>query len=757
MRPVVGDLSGQRDLRLLVGDADLEAFRELRPEHRRGRFELEQGAERIEQEDRFLHVCDRVSHAWRSPDRQPETRRQLKSFAHFGVHRPCAPTGTLFMSRRERYKRRTRHRGHPVRKVIVMFAVLAICGVALGALAAVGWVVEVAHTAPNLSELKPRNPNPLSEVFASDGTPLGYIHSDQIYVQVAPNLIPLTLKRATVAIEDRRFWQHGALDYQGILRAGVRDIFGNRTSLQGASTLTMQLVDNKYMPSDIASHHNLKYKIIQAKLAEQLEKKQGKSWILDTYLNDVPYGTVGGQTAVGVGGASETFFDKPVWRLDLAQMALLAGLPQAPSEYNPFLAPHLALQRRHDVLDAMVKSRYITQSQANAADREPLQVHTNTAYRLRREPYVFDYIQQQLIQRFGLKTVENGGLKVYSTIDLQKQQQARAAIDSHEGGPVLDDQPAAALTSVDPHTGRILAMASSATYDQTKFDYPVQAHRQPGSAFKIFALMTLIHDYDGDPNQTYYTSRFLAPGWNSADPTWSVHTAEETYQGNININKATVVSDNTVFAQLASDLGYSKLDATAHAMGITSPLDGFPSEVIGGLRVGVTTLEMADAYATIADGGVHHAPTIIDKVVFPDNHVVNLGDLAGQSGVLRRRDSGGDRRDEGCDHPGNRHLSRLRLPGSRQDRNRKQHGQRVVRRLHPAVLDSGLGRLPAGQHPDARRLRRRARGADLARLHAVGVQRVLWRLPGADNLLARHRVLRAVRVDRRLVDDRQLR
>ena len=131
-----------------------------------------------------------------------------------------------------------------------------------------------------------------------------------------------------------------------------------------------------------------------------------------------------------------------------------------------------------------------------------------------------------------MKTVENGGLKVYSTIDLQKQQQARAAIDSHEGGPVLDNQPAAALTSIDAHTGRILAMASSATYDQTKFDYPVQAHRQPGSAFKIFALMTLIHDYDGDPNQTYYTSKFLAPGWNSADPTWSVHTAEETYQGN---------------------------------------------------------------------------------------------------------------------------------------------------------------------------------------------------------------------------------
>jgi penicillin-binding protein 1A len=137
--------------------------------------------------------------------------------------------------------------------------------------------------------------------------------------------------------------------------------------------------------------------------------------------------------------------------------------------------------------------------------------------------------------------------------------------------------------------------------------------------------MTLIHDYDGDPNATYYTSQFLPAGWNPLDPTWSVHTAEETYQGTIDITKATTVSDNTVFAQLAEDLGYAKLDATAHAMGITSPLDGFPSEVIGGLRSCCTMLEMADAYATLANGGSHVPATILSKVVFPDGKVVDLG------------------------------------------------------------------------------------------------------------------------------------
>jgi penicillin-binding protein 1A len=137
----------------------------------------------------------------------------------------------------------------------------------------------------------------------------------------------------------------------------------------------------------------------------------------------------------------------------------------------------------------------------------------------------------------------------------------------------------------------------------------------------VFALMTLIHDYDGDPSQTYYTSQFLAAGWDPQSPAWSVHTAEQTYQGTINVEKATVISDNTVFAQLVVDLGPDKMDAIAHQMGIVSPLQGLPAEVIGGLKVGVTPLEMADAYATLANGGYHIEPTIIDHVVFPDGSV----------------------------------------------------------------------------------------------------------------------------------------
>jgi penicillin-binding protein 1A len=519
--------------------------------------------------------------------------------------------------------------------VFALAGVLLLSAVAIGALAITGWVVNVAHSAPNLSSLRPHMPGSPSQVFAADGTSLGYIWSPSVHNEVAGSAIPARVKDATIAIEDRRFYQHGALDYQGIVRAAIKDAVHGGNGLQGASTLTMQLVDNVYLPHKIKANHDLKYKIVQAKLAEQLEGKHTKNWILDSYLNDVPYGTVKGQTAYGVQAASEMFFDKPVQELTLAQAALLAGLPQAPSEYNPFLDASAARQRRAEVLQAMVTARYITQRQANNADRKPLEIKPEDTYQVRQQPYVFDFIQQQVEHDLCPKTpnhcqtLQQGGLKIYTTIDLRKQALAQQAILNHEsllaeqGGP---GSAAAALASIDSANGHILAIASSSSYSQTSFDYATQAHRQPGSAFKVFALMTLIHDYKGNPDSTYYTSKFLPAGWLSADPTWSVHTAEDSYQGDISITKATILSDNTVFVQLAADLGWDKLDDTAHAMGITSPLDGNPAEVIGGLRVGVTPLEMADAYATLSNGGTHVAPTIINRVVFPDGSSDNFGD-----------------------------------------------------------------------------------------------------------------------------------
>ncbi len=515
--------------------------------------------------------------------------------------------------------------------MFVFTATLCLLAVASAIAGVAGWVVNVAQSAPDISQLKPRDQGQLSEVFASDGSLLGYIYSDTLRTYVRGGQLPRMLKQATVAIEDRRFYQHGGIDYEGIVRAAVKDVLGSGRAVQGGSTLTMQLVRNIYLPYRLADTRSLKRKIIEAKLAEELENKHSKNWILTQYLNDVDYGTLGGKTAVGVGAASQMFFDKPVEQLNLAQAALLAGLPQAPSAYNPFQEPDLARARRHEVLQAMVKSHYITPAQAAAADSSPLQVHRNNAYAIKREPYVFDYVRDQLIERFGLKTVERGGLKVYTTVDLRRQQQAREAILLNEGQP---GDPAAALVSIDPSNGHILAMATSSAYGstagQTSFDYATQSHRQTGSAFKVFVLMTLIHDYDGDPDQTFYNSHELQPGWLPAYPTYHVQTAEHSYLGDVSVTKGTTLSDNTVFAQLDADVGPDKVRDMAYAMGITSHLDGLPAEGIGGLRFGVSPLEMADAYATIASGGVHHPPTAITKVTFADHSVVNLGGSLGK-------------------------------------------------------------------------------------------------------------------------------
>jgi len=527
------------------------------------------------------------------------------------------------MTSRERQRRRRKQRDRrSVRRVLLLGAGLGVLGVVLAILGAVGYVLAVAADAPNINDLSPRVPGQLTELYAANGEALGYMSSDVLRTTLTSAQQPKLLRDATVAIEDRRFWQHGGVDYEGLLRAAVKDVFEGG-GIQGGSTLTMQLVNNVYLPDDIRAQHNLKYKIIQAKLANELEDKHSKSWILTQYLNDVPYGTVNSQSAIGVSAASQIFFDKPVQKLDLAQIALLAGLPQAPSEYNPFNNVPLATWRRGLVLKAMLQSHYITKAQEIRANNSPLQTVANNSFDTVKQPYVVSYVDQQLVQDLGQATVDQGGLKVYTTINLADQAYAKEAIEANEGKP---GDPASSVVTVDPANGDILALQNSTTYGdgpgQTEFNYATQAGRQTGSSFKPFVLMTLIHDDDGNPSQTFYNSSPLAAGWLPGYPTYSVANASESdAQGVISVSLATTLSVNAVYAQLGVDVGMNNVDAMAHAMGITTKLTGNPAEAIGGLEYGVNPLEMADAYATIANGGDHIAPTIISKVVLPDGKV----------------------------------------------------------------------------------------------------------------------------------------
>jgi penicillin-binding protein 1A len=523
------------------------------------------------------------------------------------------------VTRRERQRRRRRRHTSPLRRTLIVIAALLIVAATAGGIAFAGWVVSVVQDTPDIQDLKARPQGAVSTVYASDGTRLGFIASDTLRRSIPGTQIPLVMKRATIAIEDRRFYHHGGVDYVGVVRAAVKNVTSDDTQ-QGGSTLTMQLVRNLYTPNS-RFKKTLVRKIREAKLAEQLEREHSKEWILVAYLNNVPYGTVGGQTAVGVQAAARIFFDKPASQLTLPEAALLAGLPQAPSQYNPFNNPAGARKRRGEVLRAMVDAGYISQSEADAANAAPLGAHRSDYYAHRREQFFFDYVRHELIRRYGRKLVEQGGLKVYTTINLRFQEVARQAIQNHVG---YAGAPSAALATVDPSNGHILAMASSATYGPTVFNYAAQAHRQPGSSFKVIDLMAAVR-MGIDPNTTSYVSRHLTPGWLPQAPTWEVQTDSHSYAGSISLARALPISDNTVYAQLGADIGPEKVRQAAYDMGITSHLDAYYAEAIGGLRYGVSPLEMANAYATVSDGGWRNTVTAITKVVHPDGTVDNLG------------------------------------------------------------------------------------------------------------------------------------
>lgn len=514
------------------------------------------------------------------------------------------------MTPSQRYRRRRQGRGRPRNKALVALVVILIMVAGAGAGAA-GYALSIANSAPPLSSLKPRDPGATSSVYASDGkTRLGFIQADELRENVEGNRIPDVVKNATVAIEDERFYKHDGVDYEGVVRAAVKNLKADE-KVQGGSTITMQLVRNLY----ISNERTYKRKLREAKLALELEEKHSKEWIVNKYLNTIPYGTVGGQTAVGIQAAARMYFNKPVWKLSLREATLLAGLPQAPSSYSPFKEPERAEARRNEVLDKMAEQGMITRETAEYTKRKSLGVKRSTYFTKRRESYFFDYVKDELIKEYGTKAVRKGGLKIYTTIDLEKQQQARKAMTGRLAGV----GPSSAIVTIDPKNGYIRAMASTADYVESKFNLAAQGHRQPGSAFKIMALMAAVRK-GVDPDRTSYTSR--SPTVISSTP-WgpiNVKTYGGKGAGRLTLSQATIKSDNSVFIQLALDIGPDNVKQAARDMGIKSKLNGYPAETLGGLERGVSPLEMANAYATIASGGIRHRPTAVKRIEFPDGH-----------------------------------------------------------------------------------------------------------------------------------------
>ena len=512
-----------------------------------------------------------------------------------------ADNPTTKRSRKRRAARRSRLRWGRLLLCLVIFAVIAVVGLASGT------IVAVSHNLPNIDAMHAQQLGQDTVIFDSSGQRIAEIYGAVNRVIVPSNQIPVVMKNATVAIEDKRFYQHHGVDFTGLARALVDDIRAGHV-VSGASTITEQYVKNAYLGDDPTFTRKLR----EAVLAWELEDRWSKDKILTEYLNTVYYGA----GAYGVQAASLTYFHKPVSQVTLAQAALLAALPKFPSEYSPITDPGVITQRRNLVLDDMAQQGYITATQDAAAKKTRLRVYAQPASTTK-DPaaYFVDYVTRQLVDKYGAREVFEGGLRVYTSIDMHMQHDAIGAL---KGG--LPSGPAGALVAIDPNTGFIRVMSASTDFKTYKFNLAWQAGRQPGSTMKPFALIAAIEE-GANPATTYYDSHplhiYLGPGANP--PYWNVFTAEHSSGGRMNLVSATLQSDNTVFGQLCLDLGPDQIVRVAHQMGITTPLTPVPSIVLGSEDVNV--LEMADAYATMADEGIHHAPQAIEKVVFPNGRV----------------------------------------------------------------------------------------------------------------------------------------
>ena len=514
-------------------------------------------------------------------------------------------------------RRRKRRRARAVRRRRIGFVVFVLLLI-VAALGAVGFgSARELQRECDLNDLQPASIGSNSFIYAADGSLLGSIPAEKNRQPVSLNQTSPWMAKATVAIEDRRFYQHGGIDFQGIARAAVNDIKAGRT-VEGGSTITQQLVRNLYI-----RHHDrtLRRKVVEACLAVRLHRNHNRNWILSTYMNTVYYGN----HAYGVEAAAQTYFSRRASKLSLLQSALLAGLPQAPSVYDPFKNPARAIERRNDVLEALYRNGDISFGNYQEAIRvTDLKLKPGKIYSRIREPYFFSYVRDELVKKYGAETVRSGGLKVYTTIDRRMQRAANRAITDEL---FYDDDPASAIVAIDPRNGAIKTM-TAVTPGRTgnQFNLAAQARRQAGSTFKTFVLAEAVAE-GVNPDTTSYVS---APLHYQPDPyseAWDVSTYSRTYLGSTSITRATLASDNTVFARLTLDLGPEKVAAMANRLGIASSLktkEGAYVPSLGLGSIGVSPLDMASAYATIAAGGIYSKPMAIQKVVFaplPDGTV----------------------------------------------------------------------------------------------------------------------------------------
>lgn len=493
-------------------------------------------------------------------------------------------------------------------KALKFLVICVICLMIMGASVLYGFSSLFAP--PNMDETL--IPDAASQFYDINGNVIYTTLSEERRIPVNIDKIPKHVQKAFIAIEDNRFYEHSGIDYRGTARALVSTLSGRE--VQGGSTITQQLAKNAFLTQE----RSLTRKIREAFIAKELEHKYTKDEILSMYLNRIYFG----QGAYGIESASMYYFDKHVQNLDIAEAATLAAIPKSPNYYNPFENPQESKKRQELVIDQMVKYGFINADQAAQAKAKKMVY--STSHKAKNDPrgYFFDMISQKVIEEVGADALYKGGLKIYTTLDMDMQKAAENAMrhlpSYYTDGKKLT-QPQMALAAVDPKTGYVKAMIGGRGQD--KFNRATLAVRQPGSAFKPFVYLTAMQNGFTPASIIEDKEEEFAKGWKPQN-------SDMQWHGKVSLRTALKRSFNVPTIKLAREVGVDKIVANAEKMGISTLVDsGAYSDVnlamaLGGLSKGVNPLEMASAYGVLATNGLYSKPIALLKIVDREGKVL---------------------------------------------------------------------------------------------------------------------------------------
>ncbi len=518
------------------------------------------------------------------------------------------------------HHRRPQRKKTPLWKKLFMalVVIMVICVAGAGA----GFLLSITGTLPDVSQTL--SPAASSQIYDCKGRLITTVHAEQNRLPVKLADTPKDLQNAFIAAEDIRFYKHHGIDPIGIARAVVSNIRHRDATGQGGSTITQQLARNAFLTQE----QTLKRKLLEAVLAVEIENKYTKAEILEMYMNQIYFG----QGAYGVQTASHVYFGKDVKDLNLAQCAMLAGLPNSPNYYSPFHNLQAAKYRQGVVLDQMAKYGYISQEQANEAKAQDLGLVKPGSNQDNNKlaSYFVNYVVQQVSDKYDSSAIYKEGLKIYTTLDLDMQKDAENAVnkDLPKGTKNAKGitQPQGALLAIETKTGDVKAMVGGRGEDQ--FNRATQMYRQPGSAFKPFTYVTAL-EKGMSPNMMLDNSVVSFAGG------WSPKNYGHTTGGPVTMTEALVKSMNIPTINLANKVGMSNVIKTAEKCGISSLVDSGKysdnnlSASIGGLSKGVSLWDMAQAYSVFANNGQLIKPRVILKIEDRNGNI--LEDHTGES------------------------------------------------------------------------------------------------------------------------------